>query len=268
MPRHFCILPLGFSEECAADCEHRHRHCNVKEVRKLEGAGEIQFFDLHPITNVARYVVRNHSTQQVHIPKRVIETAAGAYRRDHGEVRHARRKVKEYGQENRELRRLNSQSRDIALWRVKWNKDGLLVNFISDGGFGAREFDKTKGRLVYVTLKPRTPEALAVASRFWKFIAPKPSNSTESFQVGSIDPFFLRSDGKLLTRASAKLRMREYRMAMEDLDKSWPTIVESFDAGPYSEAMTGTKPTELPSGILRYILEAYIYGGDYPGTPN
>ena len=93
MPRHFCILPLGFSEECAADCQHRHKHCNVKEVRKLEGAGEIQFFDLHPITNVARYVVRNHSTQRVHIPKRVIETAAGAYRSDHGEIRHARRKA-------------------------------------------------------------------------------------------------------------------------------------------------------------------------------
>ncbi|MGH9735817.1 MAG: hypothetical protein ACRD8A_14650 [Candidatus Acidiferrales bacterium] len=236
MAKRFCVLPLGFSSACAANCERRHVHKSLREVRELEATGEIQFLDLHPATNKPRYVFRTHDTQHVHIPASVIEAAAGAYRRDRREISTAKNKVSAYGADNREFSRLIPSRRTIEL-NLKWNDSGFVAHFPSDGEPSARAFEQARGEIVRVSFKPRSPEAREVVLRY---------RQAE------------RGAASLFPKVARKSKQREWGIALQQLDRWWPEIIDRFHAGPYSSPLADTKPSELPSSIVRQVVDAYL----------
>src|ERR1700675_833213 len=219
MSRHFCILPRGFSEACANDCERRHRHENLAGIEKLEADGKIEFLDLHPVTKTARYIICKplHDTQRTHIPKSVIEAAAGAYKHHRGESRLGRRKVAAYGKENREFVRLISSDRVVTLPQVRWNDDGITTYV---GGSA-----KMEGQPVKVVFHLRSPEAMDAATAYWGLM-------TKRFSA-------------MQMRALFEAEMRRRRVALGQLDAAWPAIVVKFKAGPCSEELNSTCASEL-----------------------
>lgn len=230
MSRRICLLPQGFSEACAANCESGHKHKSVEEIRELEDALEVEFFDLHPVRKTARYVQRVHKTQRNHIPASMIERAAGAYKVHHGEVSWARRKVSRHGKSDVDaFNSLVAQSRRVELPRIVWNDEGMQGNFASDG-------PAPQGNPVSVTFRPRTPEAIEASTAVWRLMTMRQSTM----------------------RALAKSRMREWLDLLRRLDAVWPEIVLGFSAGPFSEQLMQIPASQWPSTILHLVLEAFL----------
>ena len=234
LSRKFCLLPQGFSNAIANDCERKHRHLNLREVKKLEGYGEIEYFDLHPVTKNARYIRRDfktYSAVSTQISKNVIMAAAGAYKIHPDEIRTARIKVKEHGKENREF--LGCGPREIVLPGLKWNDQGMLGHFDSDGS--SVWFDAQPGYPVKVILRPRINEVAETATQYRQYeTLPK------------------------LVRPEIKRYLRERKAALNRLDRYWPEICEEILAGPYSEELNSLHGSELPSMLFDKILNAYF----------
>lgn len=231
MSRRICVLPQGFSEACAADCDNGHPHKSAREIIDLEAKGEVEFHDLHPVRKTARYVQRVHNTQRNHISAAIIERAAGAYEIYQEEVGWARRKVDSHGKSD--LSTFNSlvaQYRRVELPRIVWSDDGIQGNFSSDGAAAPR------GKTVAVNLKPRTPETIEAASSVWRFMTMRQAT----------------------IRALAKSRMREWKESLKRLDGLWTQIVAEFSAGPFSEQLRDIPASQLPSVILYRVLEAFL----------
>lgn len=239
MSRRFCRLPQGFSESCALDCERRHSHMNTREVREAVDAGDVIFFDLHPITLLPRYIERSHGVQKTHISAAVIQNAAGAHRGKSGKYHWAgagvkesaaREKVLAYGADNREFSSLIGHDRLVELHNFKWTDGGIEAGFPADG-------TKLPTRnLVRVRLRSRTPDGLEVAISYWRFLT-------------------MRSK---TMRALAKSVFRKQAAALERLDRAWPEIVADFFAGPHSADLKALRASELPSLLLMEILRAYL----------
>jgi hypothetical protein len=232
--KKFCLLPQGFSEACAADCERRHRHLSLREVKELEGSGDIELLDVHPIRKTARYVLRVHETQKVHIPASVIQAAAGAYKQHRGETKRARLKVAQYGRETREFSNLVS----VVLPGLTWSDEGLIGFYKSDGG------TPPEGDPVCVRFKPAVPEARSAAAAYWRILREQSENP------------FVRTDGSF--RSMAKSELRSWRAALAKLDGLWSEIVAEFLAGPFSEALMMTPASELPGMVLTKTLREYL----------
>jgi hypothetical protein len=52
--------------------------------------------------------------------------------------------------------------------------------------------------------------------------------------------------------------LRKEREGLNRLDKSWKLIVDHFEAGPFSEDLTSSIASELPSTLLFKTLQAYL----------
>lgn len=222
--KRYCLLPQGFSEACAADCERRHKHLRSWEVDEKLAGGEIELLDVHPIRKTARYVERVHDTQKVDISANVIRAAVGAYKTHRGESKWARRKVSEFGKENREFSKLFS----VILPGVLWTDDGMTCNA-----------KNPVGTPVCVVFKPIVPGAREAAVEYWK-IARR------------------NAKGPIL-RNMAKDELRRQRDALSRLDAAWPDIVDRFSAGPFSEDLTRTVAGDLPSMLLMKTLREYLH---------
>lgn len=242
MSKRYCLLPQGFSEACAADCEHRHHHLSSREADDLLAAGEIELHDVHPIRKTARYIERVHDTQKVDISANVIRAAAGAYKTHRGESRWARRKVSEYGRENREFSRLSNpppdNSRSVILPGVCWTDEGLACNFAPPIG----------GKVSIIFHHPPSPQTRKAVADYWKF-----------FQRDASDPFVRTDDNGLVAyRRMAKAELRRELDALSNLDAAWPEIVIRIFAGPFSLELMQTKPSEWPSILLMKTLREYL----------
>jgi hypothetical protein len=222
--KRYCLLPQGFSEACATDCEHRHRHLSSREVRELVAAGEIELHDVHPIRLTARFIERVHDTQKVNISANVIRAAAGVYKTHRGESKWARRKISEWGKENRAFSNLFS----VVLPGVFWTEDGLTCNM-----------KESTGTPVCVVFKPAVPEARAAAVDYCEMILE-------------------RNAKQPILRSMAKGELRRERGALSRLDAAWPHIVARFSAGPFSEYLSQTNAGELPSMLLTKTLREYL----------
>jgi len=239
--RRFCRLPQGFSQAIAQDCERRHKHMSSREVRELQQSGEIEFFDLHPITLLPRFVDRVHGTQRTHLPAPIIQRGSGT----HGsyEQAWAQEKIEDHGAEMRAFSRLYSETRWVALSRVIWNPEGIFVNCDP----------APKGSVVLVGLKPPTPEARYAASEYWRI------SGVWQKRIAA-DPG--QSEGLLrqnITRAMTMSALRDSKAALRQLDAAWPEIVGGYRAGPYSEELSRAHARDLPSMILGKTLAAYLF---------
>jgi hypothetical protein len=236
-------LPQGFSEACAADCENRHRHLSLREIKELESAGEIEFFDVHPERKTARYIVRVHSTQKVHIPSSMMEAAAGAYRRHRGEMKRARLLVSAYAKENSEFGRLIADVRWVTLARLFWNKEGLVGDFDCDDSMALG----TPVRVAFVPIRFISPETRAVAADYWSLL-----------RRDSETPFLRVETDRLVFRSMEKFEIQRRRRALKQLDSVWSEIVAEFSAGPFSQVLNETPASELPSTVLEKTLREFL----------
>jgi len=233
LSKKFCLLRQGFSEAEAVNCERRHRHISLREVRELEDYGSIEFLDLHPISKRARYIELDAKRFPgfTQIGRSTIAAAAGAYKIHRGEIKAAQTRIEEYGKENREF--LGSGPREIVLPGLKWNDQGIVGHFASDGG--PAWFEAQIGHPVKVILRPRIPEAKETALHWRRCTSPP----------------------KLL-RAEIKKYLRDRKAALARVDYYWPEICEEILAGPYSEGLNSLRASELPSMIFDKILTAYL----------
>lgn len=205
---------------------------SLREIHQAKASGEIEFFDLHPITQQPRFVLKMHNSQRVHIPAAMIEAAAGAYRHNRGEVPRARQKISAYGSENREFSRL-IRNGPFTL-PLKWNDAGFIAHLESDGD--SSRFDRAEGKTVSVTFKAPSPEGREVVLRY-----------RQSERGAARFPKAIRES-----------KLREWKNALKELDRWWPAIVDEFNAGPFSAALSDTKPSELPAAIVRLVTNAYL----------
>jgi hypothetical protein len=240
--RKFCLLPQGFSEACAIDCEHRHKHLSLREIHQLEGNGDIELLDVHPLTKKARYVERDFRkySKSTQIGKTVIPVAAGAYKNHHGEIKAAKNKIESHGKENREFLRIVATERELILTELKWNDEGLVGNCKSDGGGKDEEgalsgFESQTGNPVKVILPARTPECLDAALGYRPFMMPV------EFLRGMAHKYF-----------------RERKEALARLDQCWTGICSEVVAGPFSGTLSESRGSELPSVLFYKIVHAYL----------
>jgi hypothetical protein len=61
-----------------------------------------------------------------------------------------------------------------------------------------------------------------------------------------------------VARVVNKVDLRAQAAALAKIDQTWPEIVTGFHAGPHSDEMNSTPPSELPSSIFREVLRAYL----------
>jgi hypothetical protein len=282
MSRKYCLFAPLFPEAAEFDCK-RHRHLNAKEVE--QGIDKsFRYFDLSPRTHLPRYVeLLEHersdyvdpgivqSTQRTHIAEGVMRNAAGAYRlrnrkgswTDAGSKEAAARdKVAAYGADRREFSRIVADGRMIELINFAWNEDEITADFRSRA---ARDsMPRLKGERLRVALKARTPDAMEAALGYWKFINLSPltiipdRNATNASHPMK-GPFHADTPvGYTVSHVVTKLDLRAQAAALAKIDQTWPQIVAGFHAGPHSEAMNSTPPSELPSSLFREVLRAYV----------
>jgi hypothetical protein len=218
MARQYCLFQ-SVSEAMVRDCKS-HRHLNVKEVGELSEAGEIEFYDLHAEKPVPTYIVRSPTFRNVQVPGALIaQRAAGAWKEHAGEVRWAKGKISEYGLVRSWIR----------LDRVFYDNEGLRWSAKPLAGlpnvqvlFFALDFESGKSLEEY-----RNWMRLGLMTE----IARKP-------------------------KTVATMKRWQWKQALTALDRNWTGIVSSYRAGPFSAALTQSKPSELPSLVFRETLEA------------
>jgi hypothetical protein len=276
--KKFCVLPIGFSENCALDCKRRHRHMTLKEVKIAEADGDIKFLDLDPQSNWARYIFtdRGHNTQRTHLTASVIRNASGAYSSNETS-RDGRSHWLEAG-------RAETAAQDkiadyYRVWMVElknfaWDDQGMTAGFKSDRFNSNHDASGRlieghdwlpKGTPLRIALKPRTPHIEQIALSLWRFIEVRaisiepPEDYGESAEP-SRGPFRRTNSGgfKMRGRVPRKTFFSEQREALRQLELAWPQIVAEFFAGPYSDDLNSTRPGELPSMILTETLRAYL----------
>jgi hypothetical protein len=214
---------------------------SAREVRELQQSGDIEFFDLHPITFLPRYVDRVHGTQRTHLSAPIIQCGSGTC--GPREQIWAQEKIQDYGAETRAFSRLYSETRWLALPRVVWNPEGVFVNYEP----------APRGSVVVVGLKPPTPVARYAASEYWRIsgvwkqrIATPPDDSAGLLRPG-------------ITRAMAMSQIRDSKASLRQLNAVWRDIIEGYRAGPYSEELSHAHAGDLPSVILGKTLAAYLF---------
>lgn len=224
MAKKFCRLLPGFSEDVALDCG-KHHHLNLREVHEQEAAGEIAFFDLHPVSKRARYIVKIHTPSPTAIPFRLMPLAAGANFPDASyEERRARRRVDAY---DRIQQHEHPDYRWVVLHDITYDSDDVWLPPVSAKG----------RRPVRVALLPRTAEAVSAASSFY-IKRYRPGRGTVAAWLGA---------------------MSEMRDALRELDRAWPQIVAQFSAGRWTDTLNEMRPGKLPSELLRRVLQAYLH---------
>jgi hypothetical protein len=246
MSRKYCLFAPLFPEAAEFDCK-RHRHLSAREVEQ-------------GIDKTFRYFAEG-----------VMRNAAGAYRlrnrkgswTDAGSKEAAARdKVAAYGADRREFSRIVADDRLIELRNFAWNEDEITADFRRRA---ARESMPTlKGERLRVALKARTPDAMEAALGYWKFInlpllSIIPDRNAENASHPTKGPF--RADAPAdftVARVVNKVDLRAQAAALAKIDQTWPEIVTGFHAGPHSDEMNSTPPSELPSSIFREVLRAYL----------
>jgi hypothetical protein len=218
MARRFCLLPQGYSEVVARDCKSSHRHLNAKEVAQLKDAGDIERIDEHPITQLTRYVTR--AFHPVHVPgAAILQRAAGEWKDHAGEVRWAKRKIQTYA--------------PVLSWtrleRLFYDDEGLR--------WSAKPLAGLPNVEVLFSVLDFEPRKCLDDYRDWM----RPGLVTEIARK---------------SKAVAAVRRQQWRQALTALDREWHGIVSSYRAGPFSAALTESKPSDLPSLVFRETLEA------------
>jgi hypothetical protein len=282
MSRKYCLFEPLFPEAAEFDCK-RHRHLNAKEV--AQGIDKtFRYFDLSPRTHLPRYVeLLEHersdyvdpaivqNTQRTHIAEGVMRNAAGAYRLRNrksswtnagSKEAAARDKVAAYGADRREFSRIVAGDRLIELRNFVWNEGGIAADFRSRA---AREsMPRLKGELLRVALKARTPDAMEAALGYWKFINLSPITIIPDANAKNAPhpkkgPFHADTPvGYTVSHVVTKVDLRAQAAALAKIDHTWPEIVVGFHAGPHSDEITSTLPSELASSLFREVLRAYL----------
>jgi hypothetical protein len=201
------------------DCK-LHRHLNVKEVGELSEAGEIEFYGLHAERPVPTYIVRPAAFRNAQVPGAAItQRAAGVWKEHAGEVRWAREKIQAH------VYRLSW----IRLERLSYDDEGLR--------WSARPLAGLQNVEVLFSVLDFEPRKCLEAYRNWM----RPG---------------LMAEIASKPKAVAAMKRWQWRKALTALDRNWSGIVSRYRAGPFSAALTQSKPSELPSLVFRETLEA------------
>ena len=218
MARHFCLFQT-VSEAIVRDCK-LHRHLNVKEVGELSEAGEIEFYDLHAERPVPTYIVRPPAFRNVRVPGAAIaQRAAGAWKEHAREVCWAKRKIQAYAPVRSWMR----------LERLFYDDDGLR--------WSAKPLPGLSNIEVLFSVLDFEPRKSLEAYRNWM----RPGLVIEVAKK---------------PKAVAAMKRWQWRQALTALDRNWHGIVSAYRAGPFSAALTQSKPSDLPSLVFRETLEA------------
>jgi hypothetical protein len=251
----------------------------LAQVKVAEADGDIKFLDLDPQSYWPRYIFtdRGYNTQRTHLTASLIRSASGAYR------------SKETTRDGRshwlEAGRTEAAAQDkiadyYRVWMVElknfaWDDQGMTAGFKGDKFSSNRNVNgrlvedhewMPKGTVLRVALKPRTPHISQTALALWRFIEARvisieaPEGYGEKSEETARGPFRPTNSGgfKVRVRVPRKTFFSEQREALKQLDLAWPHIVAEFLAGPYSDDLNSTRPSELPSLILTETLRAYL----------
>lgn len=235
MAKVICVLRPACTDDEADDCR-RHYHVNRRQAHELLKRGQIALLDIHPGKLLPRYVWTVIRPTPSAISAGIARRAAGEF--GSREQRWALERVRDYrNQKRHETRRLISGHRWVTLHRLASCPDGLAA-YVPRGRWDV------DWQPVRVMLKPKTPETMADALVYLRWI-----NPAAFTRFNTTDP-----EGTL-AKSIAWLIMKRSKKLLADV---WPRVVRRVSAGKFSREINTMPPAQLPSSLVAETFRVYL----------